>query len=339
MTAAEVRPRPAPETLILTRRDVQALLGYDECIAAVEAAFRLHAAGRSLAPGVLGVPSREGGFHIKAAGLEMGRLYFAAKTNANFSGNPRRHGLPAIQGVIVLCDGEDGRPLAVMDSIEVTIRRTAAATAVAAKSLARPDARVITICGCGNQGRAQLRALARILPLERVYAFDAEEATARAYAHELGDELRLDVSPVADHVEAVRNSDVCVTCTPSRQPFLFRDHVKAGTFIAAVGADSADKQEIDSGLMAASVVVTDVLDQCASFGDLHHAIDAGVLTRESVHAELADVVTGRKPGRRSAQEITLFDSTGTALEDVAAAAVVYEKAVAAGVGLTVALGA
>ena len=269
----------------------------------------------------------------------MGRLYFAAKTNANFSGNPRRHGLPAIQGVIVLCDGEDGRPLAVMDSIEVTIRRTAAATAVAAKSLARADARVITICGCGNQGRAQLRALARILPLERVYAFDAEEATARAYAHELGDELRLDVRPVADHVEAVRNSDVCVTCTPSRQPFLFRDHVKAGTFIAAVGADSADKHEIDAGLMAASVVVTDVLDQCASFGDLHHAIDAGVLTRESVHAELADLVTGRKPGRRSAQEITLFDSTGTALEDVAAAAVVYEKAVAAGVGLTVALGA
>jgi alanine dehydrogenase len=339
MTAADVRCHPAPETLILTRRDVQALLGFDECIAAVETAFRLHAEGRSLAPGVLGVPSRAGGFHIKAAGLEMGRVYFAAKTNANFSGNPRRHGLPAIQGVIVLCDGEDGRPLAVMDSIEVTIRRTAAATAVAAKSLARPDAKVVTICGCGNQGRAQLRALTRVLPLERVYAFDAEEATARAYALELGDELRLDVKPVADHVEAVRSSDVCVTCTPSREPFLFRDHVKAGTFIAAVGADSADKHEIDAGLMAASVVVTDVLDQCASFGDLHHALDAGLLTRESVHAELADLVTGRKPGRRSTQEITIFDSTGTALEDVAAAAVVYEKAVAAGVGLTVALGA
>jgi ornithine cyclodeaminase/alanine dehydrogenase-like protein (mu-crystallin family) len=172
----------------------------------------------------------------------------------------------------------------------------------------------------------------------RVYAFDAEEATARAYAEELGDELRLDVRPVAEHVDAVRSSDVCVTCTPSRQPFLFRDHVKAGTFIAAVGADSADKHEIDAGLMAASVVVTDVMEQCASFGDLHHALDAGVLTRESVHAELADLVTGRKPGRRSTEEITIFDSTGTALEDVAAA-VVYEKAVAAGVGLTVALGA
>jgi len=326
-------------TLILTQQHVRTLLGFDECIAAVEAAFRLHAEGRSLEPGVLGIRSGEGGFHIKAAGLELGRLYFAAKMNANFSGNPRRNGLPAIQGVIVLCDGDDGRPLAVMDSIEVTIRRTAAATALAARWLARPDAEVVTICGCGNQGRAQLRALTRVLPLRRAYAFDADEATARVYARDLSAELNLDVKPVADHAEAVWSSDVCVTCTPSRQPFLFRDQVSAGTFVAAVGADSADKQELDSGLMAAAIVVVDVLDQCASIGDLHHALAAGALTRESVHAELADLVSGRKPGRRSAEEITIFDSTGTALEDVAAAVVVYEKAVASGVGLTVAFGA
>jgi alanine dehydrogenase len=325
-------------TLVLTRHDVQSLLGFDECIAAVEAAFRLHAEGRSLPPGVLAIRSRDGGFHIKAAGLELSRLYFAAKINANFSDNPRRHGLPAIQGVIVLCDGDDGRPLAVMDSIEVTIRRTAAATAVAARRLARPDAKVVTICGCGNQGRAQLRALARVLPLQRAYAFDADEAAARAYARDLSAELSLDVRPVTDHVEAARGSDVCVTCTPSRQPFLFRDHVKVGTFVAAVGADSPDKQELDPALVAASVLVVDVLEQCASIGELHHALDAGVVTRRSVHAELADLITGRKPGRRSAEEITIFDSTGTALEDVAAAAVVYEKAVASGAGLTVALG-
>jgi alanine dehydrogenase len=324
-------------TLVLTRRDVQSLLGDDECIAAVEAAFRLHAEGRSLAPGVLGVPSRGGGFHIKAAGLERGRLYFAAKTNANFSGNPRRNGLPAIQGVIVLCDGDDGRPLAVMDSIEVTIRRTAAATAVAARRLARRDARVVTICGCGRQGRAQLRALARVLPLERAYAFDADEVIARAYARELSGELDLDVRAVTDHGDAVRTSDVCVTCTPSRQPFLFREHVRPGTFVAAVGADSADKQELDPELLAGAIVVVDVLDQCASIGELHHALDAGVLTREGVHAELADLITGRRPGRRSEDEITIFDSTGTALEDVAAAALVYEKAAETGVGMTVAL--
>jgi len=326
------------ETLVLTRRDVLSLLGLEECIAAVEAAFRLHAEGRSLSPGVLGVPSREGGFHIKAAGLDTGRLYFAAKTNANFSGNPQRHGLPAIQGVIVLCDGENGCPLAVMDSMEVTIRRTAAATAVAAKWLARPDSRTATICGCGAQGRAQLRALAHVLPLQRAFAFDAEEKAARAYALDLSAELGIEVRPVADLAEAVRSSDVCVTCTPSRRPFLFREHVRPGTFVAAVGADSPDKQELDPQLMAAAVLVVDVLDQCASMGDLHHALDVGVVTREGVHAELADLVSGQRPGRRSADEITVFDSTGTALEDVAAAAVVYEKAVARGVGLAVALG-
>jgi alanine dehydrogenase len=325
-------------TLILTQQDVRTLLGFDECIAAVEAAFRLHAEGRSLAPGMLGVRSRGGGFHIKAAGLELSRLYFVAKTNANFSGNPRRHGLPAIQGVIVLCDGEDGRPLAVMDSIEVTIRRTAAATAVAAKWLARPDSKVVTVCGCGRQGRAQLAALARVLPLQRAYAFDADEGVARAYARDLSAELGLDVRAVTDFVEAAWTSDVCVTCTPSRRPFLFRGHVRPGTFVAAVGADSSDKQELDPALMAAGVVVVDVLDQCAAIGELHHALDAGAVTRERVHAELADVVTGRKPGRRSADEITVFDSTGTALQDVAAAAIVYEKAVAAGAGLSVSFG-
>jgi alanine dehydrogenase len=325
-------------TLLLTRSDVQALLGWDDCIAAVESAFRLHAEGRSLPPGVLGVPSRGGGFHVKAAGLDRGRLYFAAKTNANFSENPAR-GLPAIQGVVVLCDGDDGRLLAVMDSIELTLRRTAAATAVAARWLARPDAAVVTVCGCGQQGRAHLRALARVLPLRRAYAFDRDPAAARACAEELAAELRIDITPVAEHVDAVRKSDVCVTCTPSRRPFLMRDHVRPGTFVAAVGADSPDKQELEPALLAAAVVVADVLEQCASIGELHHALEAGAVTRRDVHAELADLVVGRKPGRRSRDEITVFDSTGTALEDVAAAAVVYERAVAAGVGHSVAFGA
>jgi alanine dehydrogenase len=326
------------ETLVLTRRDVQALLGWDDCIAAVEGAFRLHAEGRSLPPGVLGVKARGGGFHIKAAGLDLARLYFAAKTNANFSDNPRTHGLPAIQGVIVLCDASDGQVLAVMDSIEVTIRRTAAATAVAAKHLARPGARVATICGCGNQGRAQLRALVRVCRIERVFAFDADPEAARSYSRELSDELGIQVQPADTLEAALGQSDVCVTCTPSRKPFLLRGFVRPGTFVAAVGADSADKQELDPALMAAGVVVTDVLEQCAEIGDLHHALDAGAMSRADVYAELAELVVGRKPGRRSPDEIAVFDSTGTALQDVAAAAVVYEKAIAGGIGLRVALG-
>jgi ornithine cyclodeaminase/alanine dehydrogenase-like protein (mu-crystallin family) len=326
-------------TRVLTRSDVEALLGWDECIAAVEGAFRLHAEGRSLAPAVLGVRAPDGGFHVKAAGLDLGRLYFAAKANANFSGNPRRHGLPAIQGVIVLCDATDGRPLAVMDSIEVTIRRTAAATAVAARLLARPDSRTITIVGCGQQGRAHLRALTRVLPLTRAFVCDADGATARACAVEMSEELGLPVAAVASPADGLARSDVCVTCTPSRAAFLMLEDVRPGTFVAAVGADSEDKQEIDPRLTAGAVVVADALDQCAAIGEIHHAIEAGVMSRAEVHAELADVVAGRKPGRRRPDEITLFDSTGTALQDVAAAAVAYEKALAADRGLRVALGA
>jgi alanine dehydrogenase len=325
-------------TLVLTRRDVRQLLGLDECIAAVEAAFRQHGEGRSLAPGVLGVRAPEGGFHIKAAGLGLGRRYFAAKVNANFPENPRRHGLPSIQGVIVLCDADDGRPLAVMDSMEVTARRTAAATAVAARWLARPESSVVTVCGCGTQGREQLRALTRVLPLRRVHAFDLDGASAEDFARDLSGELGLEIVATRDHAEAVRGSDVCVTCTPSRAPFLLREHVAPGTFVAAVGADSPDKQELDPWLMAAAVVVVDVLEQCASIGELHHALAAGALAPEAVHAELADLVTGRKPGRQSRDEITIFDSTGTAIQDVAAAAIVYEGATAAGLGLGVELG-
>ena len=224
-----------------------------------------------------------------------------------------------------------------MDSIEVTIRRTAAATAVAARYLARPEAAAVTICGCGTQGRAQLRALTRVLGIKRAFAFDADEAAARAYAADMSAELGIEVKAVATPAAGLADSDVCVTCTPSRKPFLRREDVRPGTFVAAVGADSADKQELEPRLMAAGVVVTDLLEQCATIGDLHHALEAGVMSRDGVHAELAELVTGKKAGRRSPEEITIFDSTGTALQDVAAAAVVYEKAVATDVGLRVAL--
>jgi alanine dehydrogenase len=325
------------DTLVLARREVQELLGFDECIEAVEAAFRLHAEGRSLAPGVLSVPAREGKFHVKAAGLDRGRLYFAAKVNGNFPGNPERRGLPAIQGVIVLCDADDGRPLAVMDSMEVTLRRTAAATAVAARWLARKDAETVAVVGCGVQGRAQLQALARVLPLRAAFAIDADAGRAEAFARELAAELGLDVTAVRDPAEALSRSAVCVTCTPSRRPVLSRSDVRLGTFVAAVGADSPDKQELHPDLMAAARVVADVVEQCAVMGDLHHALAAGALRREDV-LELGDVVTGRRPGRQSTDEITVFDSTGTAIEDVAAAALVYEKAAAASGRLRVALG-
>src|SRR5712692_10897296 len=214
-----------PGTLLLARPDISALLTLDECIAAVEDAFRHQGEGTSPAPKVLGMPARDGGFHIKAALFGSSPPYFAAKLNGNFFYNAQRFAMPNIQGLIVLCDATNGYPLAVMDSIEITILRTGAATAVAAKHLARPDATVATICGCGNQGRVQLRALARVRRLERVHAYDIDAEQAEQFAGELSDELGIAVRAVRELPEALRQSDICVTCTPSRSFFLKREDV------------------------------------------------------------------------------------------------------------------
>lgn len=322
-------------TLLLTRSDVAAVLDADSCIQAVEDGFRAHAEGRALGPASLGVISAEGSYHVKAAGMRGG--YFAAKTNANFPGNPGRHGLPTIQGVIALCDDSNGRLLAVMDSVEITIQRTAAASAVAAKYLARPDASVATLIGCGAQAAAQVRALGRVRKLVRVLAYDLDAKRVAVLVEQLSRDPDLAVAPATDIASALAASDIVVTCTTAKLPFLSRSLVRPGTFIAAVGADSPAKSEIEPELMAACTVVVDNLEQCADYGDLHHAIEACVMTKADVHAELSEVVAGRKPGRRDPQEITLFDSTGTALQDVAAATLVYERALAAGRGTAIGL--
>ncbi len=323
--------------LALSRRDVLDLLPLPDCIDAVERAFRLHAEGRTLPPGVLAVHAGDGSFHIKAAGLVGARAYFAAKTNGNFPDNPRRFGRPTIRGTVVLADAANGEPLALMDSASVTVLRTGAATAVAAKFLARPDARTATLVGCGAQGESQLAAVAAVLPLDRAWVLDADHGRAEALADRAGARLGLRVEAVKDLRAALRDSDVCVTCTPSRRAFVAAADVAPGTFIAAVGADNRGKQELEPALLAGATLVVDVLAQCAEIGELQHALAAGLMTREDVHAELADVVAGRRPGRTRGDEITIFDSSGTALQDVAAAVAVYEKARATGRGTEVTL--
>jgi alanine dehydrogenase len=281
------------ELLILAPHEVQSLLRLDECIGAVEHAFRAHGDGKAIPPAVLSTHTPAGGFHVKAGLLELDRSYFAAKVNGNFPENSARFGLPTIQGVIVLCDAGNGTPLAVMDSRDITSLRTAAATAVAAKFLARRDSRTVTICSCGNQGRVQLKALSRVCHIETVFAYDRDGEQALRFAHDLKSDLQVSVTPMANLAAAVRQSDICVTCTPSRQPLLGPDDVRQGTFIAAVGADNPNKQELDPALMAKSKIVCDVLEQCAVMGDLHHALEAGAVTRASIHAELGEVVAGK----------------------------------------------
>jgi alanine dehydrogenase len=326
----------APGLLVLSRRDVARLMKYDDYVDAVEAAFRAAAEGRAVAPPAAALHLPDGSFHAKGAALLGDNAAVAIKLNGNFPGNPAARGLPTVQGVIYLADAANGRPLAVMDSIEVTINRTGAATTLAARHLARPDSKIATICGAGVQGRIQLRAIAAALPLQLVHVWDARPEAARKLADELGATFGFDVR-AADSLDVVPGSDVVVTCTSARKPFLTPELVRPGTFIAAVGADNSDKQEIDPRLYAASLAVVDSLEQAAEIGDLHHALDAGAVTRQHVHANLGEILAGTRPGRTSAETITLFDSTGMGLQDVAAAALLYRRALEAGIGTRVTL--
>lgn len=317
-----------PGTLLLDRDEVRRLLGEEDYLRIVEDAFRAHADGRSLESGLLHVDAAVGEFHIKAGGLEAGRPFFGLKANGGFFGNRERNGMPNIQGLILLCDAENGYPLALMDSTEITINRTGATTAVAARYLARSDSRRVTIIGCGTQGRVQLAYLARVCPVEEVYAYDHAADVAAAFVAEMTERLGVRVHEVADVGGAVRRSDICITCTPSIRPFLGRRDVPPGMFLAAVGADSPEKRELATDVLADTTVVVDLLAQCRAVGELHHALRAGVITDDGVHAELADVVAGRRPGRTSDREVIVFDATGTALQDTAAAAAAYTRAVA-----------
>lgn len=325
-------PRSSPGTLLLTRSDVARVLTLRECIAAVDEGFRLEGRGEIQPPSILGVHTPNGGLHVKAGYLGLDRPCIVAKVNANFPHNPRRNGLPTVQGVVIVVDGDDGYPLAIMDSIEITIQRTGAATAVAATYLARRESRRAAIIGCGVQGRVQLRSLLEVLELDAVAAYDIDAESRDRFAAWARDELKLEARAADSVADAVRDADVIATCTPSTHVVLHSADVRPGTFVAAVGADSEHKWEIDPGLFPRSKVVVDNLNQCASIGDLHHAIAQGRATRDAVHADLGSIAAGNKPGRESQDEITLFDSTGIALQDAVTGALVLRRAAAENLG-------
>jgi ornithine cyclodeaminase/alanine dehydrogenase-like protein (mu-crystallin family) len=307
-------------------------------IAAIEEAFRASVSGALTRGALFGVPAPGGSFHVKAALQRRdGEALFVAKMNANVPANPASRGLPTIQGVLVLFDADSGTPLAIMESSALTALRTAAATAVAARHLAREDATTVTLVGCGAQAMPHLAALAWVRPLTRAWVLDRDAEKARDFARRAAAALSLDVRAAADLGSAARASDIVVTCTTSTEPFVARGHLSSGTFVAAVGADNAHKQELETGVLTSAAVVVDDLEQCAMMGELHHAIAAGVLTRDRVRADLASVVVDPTAGRRSDDEIVVFDSTGVALEDMAVAAVVHRRTLERGDGLALTL--
>jgi len=316
----------AADTLILSRADIAGRIQPLDYIDAVEGAFRALATGaiESLAPAQ--VPGERGTFHIKSAVATGGARRAAIKINGNFPGNPRSNGLPTIQGCIVLVDATNGRVLAIMDSIEITAQRTAAASAVAARHLARRDATTIAFIGCGVQAHCHLDCLLALpqFAFRSVHVFDLDRACAerlREHAIDHG----LAAAEAASPGAACRAADIVVTCTPATAPILHAADIRPGTFIAAVGADSPHKNEIAAELMARARVVPDITAQAAAMGDLRAAIAAGAMTIDAVHAELAAVVSQSRPGRTRDEEIFIFDSTGTAIEDLVAANLVYDR--------------
>jgi ornithine cyclodeaminase/alanine dehydrogenase-like protein (mu-crystallin family) len=230
-TATAQRPwKEEPQvTRLLTKTDVASVLTLQDCIAAVEQVFHDYDAGRLPKSESLGVRADRGTYHVKAARASV----FAAKINANFPANPAQHGLPTIQGLIVVMDLEHGTPLAVLDSTLITTLRTAAATAVAAKHLARGDSSTAAVIGCGEQGRASVLALREVRPLQRVQLWDVDDRATNACAWELAGTSGLDVTCAASLDAAVKDADIIVTCTPATRPFLEPRHACPGVFIAA----------------------------------------------------------------------------------------------------------
>jgi alanine dehydrogenase len=227
---------------------------------------------------------------------------------------------------IVLCAPETGRPLAIMNGEYITNMRTGAAGGVAVKYLARKNSSVIGMIGAGMQATTQLLAISEVLDnIEEVKVFDLFPDISQRYAQVMGVKLGINIHPV-ETVEAATDADIVVTTTPSREPVVRKQHIKPGTHINAIGADAKGKQELESSLLAGAKVVVDDIRQASHGGEINVPLTEGKLKMEEIHGTIGELAANLKRGRESDDEITVFDSTGLAIQDMACAKLIYEKA-------------
>jgi ornithine cyclodeaminase/alanine dehydrogenase-like protein (mu-crystallin family) len=329
--------------LVLSHRDVLAALPPEDCAEAMAAVLAEHARGGSFMPlrSVMMPPDAAGflglmpGWRGPRAG--DGTAAFALKAVCVMPGNPAR-GLDAHQGLVTLFDGETGQPRAILDASAITEVRTAAVTAVATRVLSRPDARTLAIIGAGTQARAHLTALLPARAFEQVRVYAPTQAHARAlieHARPAGAELS--VAPSAQ--DALRDADVVVTATSSREPVLRRGWLKPGAHLNAVGASTPRARELDTATVADSALFCDSRESLRNeAGEFQLAVAEGLIAgEEHVRAELGEVLAGTAAGRRDPGELTLFRSLGLAIEDLAAAETAVAAARAAGLGTEVEL--
>ncbi len=310
-------------TYLLNRTQVRRALNIELAVEAVESAFRAYGNGRLQMPPKSYLTFDKGDLRCMPGYLPD--LGLAAVKNVTV--HPQNVDLPAVMATVTVVDPETGYPLAIMDGTYLTAMRTGAAGGVAAKYLAREDARVAGFIGAGRQARTQLSALLVTRPgIEKVLVADEDPAHAEAFARECAEQHGREAA-AASPEEVVRGSDVLTTVTPARRPVVQAEWVQPGTHINAIGADAAGKQELEIAVLQRATIVVDNWTQASHGGEINVAVARGVLTHKDVYADIGQVVAALKVGRRSAEEVTVFDSTGLAIQDVACAVRVYRKVV------------
>lgn len=319
--------------VLLTDRNVRELLSMSEAIEAVEKAFLdLFDRRASMPPkSYLFFPEHEGDLRVMPASL--GSRFAGVKVVNSHARNPARS-LPAVVGTYLLVSQETGMPLGIMDATYLTAVRTGAASAVATKYLAPQDASVAGLVGCGVQAGFQLEALAEVLPIARVLVWappDDRDRRDRFIAEMRRRFPGFDLVSM-DAVETAAGAEVVCTTTPARSPVVPDSAVRPGTHINAVGADAPGKQELDPAILKRARIFVDERRQAFHGGEVNVPLSRGELQETDIAGSLAELVAGKLPGRTSAEEITVFDSTGLAIEDIAVASLAYEKAIESGVG-------
>ena len=325
------------EIIILREPEIRALLDPEACIAAMDRAFAAYSTGQAELPSViqLDVPEQRGEIHIKA-GYVRGGDHYAVKIVSGFPNNPKL-GLAANDGVVVVLDARTGAPSAfLLDNGFITDIRTGAAGACAVKHLARKRVRRVAVIGTGGQARHQVEMLALVRNFSEVRIWGRDPDKAQACAEDLGRKREIPACnfAVTESVRsAVDGADIVISVTASRVPLVRPEWLSPGVTVVAVGSDAPNKQELDVAVLArADKIIADSLPQCLRLGEIHHAVESGAITKEKIYAELGEITAGLKPGRTSEDEIIVCDLTGVGVQDVAAAALVMERARQKGVG-------
>jgi ornithine cyclodeaminase len=325
-----------PKVILLNETDLRTCVMLDaSAIDCIEQTFRSLATEEVIMPPILrlDIHAHNGEVDVKTAYLP-GLDKFAIKISPGFFDNPQL-GLPSLNGLVTLHSTRTGVLEALLlDNGYLTSIRTAAAGAVAARWLARPNARRAAILGAGEQARLQLQALTLVRPIDAVTVWSPHLAHSQRFAVEMGQQLKLTITPCVDIDTAMAGADIAVTTTPSRHPLIEARHLRPGLHITAMGSDAEHKNEIAPAVVVtASPYVCDRLSQVRLLGELHHAISAGLIDADAVMTELGQVIAGQRFGRTDANDVTLCDLTGTGAQDTAIAAFAYARALGAGYGL------